>query len=473
MKKQKQSFKSLRVAAVSALAVVVLAFTGCPNGNDPGSDPGSDPGQGPGQVAPAVPITVTVTGIPSGHHNSWGELSLRHPETGGWAGGNEVWVEGPSASFAFAAVPGNYSLRLWLSGGATGTSEYFIASRNITAGANTIPFSAFTPLEQVSIIVTGIPNRYIGDVEGYIHLMHPGTFNQMSNTSTWISSSSATFTMRTLPGTYDVHLRFWYDDDWSLLRAYSAPSASITAGENTIPFSAFEIFEPITITVTGIPSRYSDAEGFIGFHSPGRIDWLVEEWAVIEGSSAVFTVFAMPGIYDISLDVEGLEDDWPFYFSSRRNITAGPNTIPFSAFSMVPQISITVTGISSQYIGNGNWVDANVRLASPGTENWVAGGWASSTDSSVRMVLMDENVFWPFNKPGTYDVHLTFEWSGGNASYIAPSRNVTAGNTVIPFGDFALVENGVGAHAFTATPEPSERATRSRPRARALSPRTR
>jgi len=451
-----QSFKSLRVAVVSALAVTVLALTGCPNGNDSGSIT---------QTAPAVPITVTITGIPPGYLNSWGELSLQHPGTGSGAGWDEVRVEGSSATFAFTAVPRAYSLRLRL-----GSSEYFIASRNITAGANTVPLSAFTPLEQVSITVTGIPDRYIGGVDGNMRLMHPGTLNQMSGEWSWISSSSATFTMHTIPGAYDVHLRFWYDDDWSLLGAYSAPSVNITAGANTIPFSDFSAVEPITITVTGIPNRYLYAEGYIGLHSPGLIDWLVEEWASIEGSSVVFTVFAMPGIHDISLDFEGLVDNWPFYFASRRNITAGANTIPFSAFSRVPQISITVTGVPSRYIGdgNGNWIDMSVSLAHPGTENWVAGGWASSTGSSVRMVLMDASIFWPFNRPGTYDVHLEFEWSGGWSHYLVQARNITTGNTTIPFSAFTVVPN-----SFTENMEHRNETRPSRSRARAHSPRMR
>jgi len=465
VKKQKTSFKSLRVAVVSALAMAALALTGCPNGNDSGS------GQGPGQAAPAVPITVTITGIPSGYHDSWGELSLRHPGTGSGAGWSEVRLEGSSASFDFTAVPGAYSLSLRL-----GSSEYFIASRNITAGANTIPLSAFTPLEEVSITVTGIPNRYIGDVDGNMRLKHPGTLNQMSGTWSWISSSSATFTMRALPGTYDVHLRFWYDNDWSLLRAYSAPLVNITVGGNTIPFTAFEIFEPMTITVTGIPGRYAGGEGGIILNTPGFIDWIADGWVwPIEGSSATFAVFTMPGTYDVALyfEFETGDDDWDFvlYSVSRRNITAGANTIPFSAFSRVPQMTITVTGIPARYIGNGNWVGANVRLAPPGTESWLASGWASSRGSSVTMSLMTS--LWVFNTPGTYDVHLRFEWSGGESFYIAPSRNITAGNTTIPFGDFTPLERSGRINNCAETLESPERAMRDRSRTRAHSLRAR
>ena len=459
MKKQKTSFKSLRVAVVSALAMAALALTGCPNGNDSGS------GQGPGQAAPAVPITVTITGIPSGYHDSWGELSLRHPGTGSGAGWSEVRLEGSSASFDFTAVPGAYSLSLRL-----GSSEYFIASRNITAGANTIPLSAFTPLEEVSITVTGIPNRYIGDVDGNMRLKHPGTLNQMSGTWSWISSSSATFTMRALPGTYDVHLRFWYDNDWSLLRAYSAPLVNITVGGNTIPFTAFEIFEPMTITVTGIPGRYAGGEGGIILNTPGFIDWIADGWVwPIEGSSATFAVFTMPGTYDVALyfEFETGDDDWDFvlYSVSRRSITAGANTIPFSAFSRVPQMSITVTGIPSQYVDAGSW--GWVELMLPGTENVVAGSEARVRGASLTMDLFAWHIEWVFNTPGTYDIILSLS-DGTRREYFAPSRTLTAGTNTIPFSAFTLVPSG-----FAETLESSERAMPGRSRARALSPRAR
>jgi len=462
VKKQKSLFKLLSVAAMSAIAIAVLALTGCPNGNDPGAGPG--PGQGPGQVAPAVLITVTITGIPSRYHDSWGSLSLQHPETGSFVDWAYVSrVEGSSASFAFIAIPGAYGLHLQL-----GYSDYFIASRNITVGADTIPLSAFTPLEEVSITVTDIPNRYIGGVEGNMRLKHPGTLNQMSGTWSRISSSSATFTMRALPGTYDVHLRFSYRG--SLLRVYSAPLANIAVGGNTIPFTAFEIFEPVTITITGIPGRYAGGEGSIGLHTPGFTDWLVHDWGPIEGSSATFTVFAMPGTYDVSLYFEfETDDDWDsvlLYSVSRRNITAGANTIPFSDFSRVPQMTITVTGIPDRYIGNGNWVDADIRLAPPSTENWLAFGWASSRGSSVTMTLWS-NVEWMFNTPGTYDIHLRFRWSGGESHYLVSSRNITAGNTTIPFGDFTPLERGGRANARAEPLESPERAMPGRSRARA------
>ena len=230
MKKQKSLFKLLSVAAVSAIAIAVLALTGCPNGNDPGAGPE----QGPGQVAPAVPITVTITGIPSRYHDSWGELSLRHPETGGYAGWSEVRIEGTSATFALTAIPGIYNLRLWFSSG-----QYFLASRNITAGSNSIPLSAFTPLEQISITVTGIPDRYIGNVHGSMDLMQPGTLSSFAGTSRTIYNDLMTFTVSAMPGVFDVHLRFRDNDSWVLLRAYSASLRTITVGNNTIPFSAF------------------------------------------------------------------------------------------------------------------------------------------------------------------------------------------------------------------------------------------
>ena len=276
--------------------------------------------------------------------------------------------------------------------------------------------------------------------------------------------------MHTIPGAYDVHLRFWYDDDWSLLGAYSAPSVSITAGANTIPFSDFSAVEPITITVTGIPSRYIGAGGSIVLNTAGIFDWVADDWVQPIAASSSFRLFAMPGIYDIGLGFEfEVGDDWDFtiYSLSRRNITAGTNTIPFSAFSRVPQMSITVTGIPERYIGNGDWVEMGTMLAQPETEIWIAGAWASPRSSSIRMNLWDMND-WPFNTPGTYDVHLSVWWSGGEAFYLAPSRRITTGNTTIPFSAFTVVPN-----SFTENMEHRNETRPSRSRARAHSPRMR
>ena len=470
---------------VAFVAIIGFTTVSCDNpsgdsgggGGNGGGGNGHDSGEGPGQVSPGpdlaatpVPITITITGIPSKYHNSWGELLLRHPETWDFAGAGrrEVSVIGTSTTVAFYAAPGAYNLLLRF-GSYYG---YFIASRNITAGANVIPLSAFTPFEEVSITLTGIPNRYIG-YGVYVHLKRPGTLNRISYCFNGISSSSVTLMIPAIPGVYDVHLRFWDGWDGILLRAYSAPSVNIAVGENTIPFTAFDIFEPTTITVTGIPSLYFGAGGAMGLHTPGFTDWIIERDFEYTEASLTLTIFVMPGIYDVSLDFWGLEDEdeWLFYLVSRRDITAGANTIPFSAFSRVPQMTITVTGIPARYIGNGNWVGANVRLAPPGTESWLASGWASSRGSSVTMSLMTS--LWVFNTPGTYDVHLRFEWSGGESFYIAPSRNITAGNTTIPFGDFTPLERSGRINNCAETLESPERAMRDRSRTRAHSLRAR
>ena len=337
----------------------------------------------------------------------------------------------------------------------------------------------YTALEQVSVTVTGIPDRYIGNVDGNMRLKHPGTFNQMSGTWSWISSSSATFSMRAIPGAYDVHLRFWDDDDWRLMGAYSAPAVNIAAGTNTIAFSAFAVVEPITITVTGIPSRYiGEEEGGIMLNTPGLIDRVAEDWVWPIAASSTFTLFAMPGIYDVVLGFEFEADgSWDFvvYSAPRRNITAGANTIPFSAFSIVPQMSITVTGIPERYIEDhtGSWVDVDVVLARPGTENFVAYAWTWGSGSSIRMNLWDWHTEWVFNTPGTYDVYLMFWWSGGEAFYFAPSRNVGAGNTNIPFSAFTALDDNGRATARSGNREPPERTTHGRARARANPLRTR
>jgi len=396
----------------------------------------------------AEPISISVTGLPSGYHNSWGNLALRQPVNGSsfWASVDKM--ADPSASFAFAAVPGVYDIHLQF-----GSSRYFMPSRNITAGANNIPLSAFTPLEQISVTITDIPNRYIGSMEGSIRLMYPGTLSELdSNWVPSISGSSTRFSVFVIPGAYDVHLRFPDTDDGMLSRAYSAPSINIKAKDNAIPFAAFGIFEPISITVTGIPSQYIDGKvGAMFLNAPGLIDCFAENDAIrLEGSSATFTMFAMPGIYNVAFTFEvGVgDDDWGFsaYYVPRKNIRAGVNTIPFSFFISPPRMLITITGIPDRYIGDGDRKWASVRLAAPGTENWVASGWALSREFSLAISLKDRGIDWLFNTPGTYDVRLGFEvwenekWAWTEAVYSVPSRSISTGNTAIPFAEFTPVE---------------------------------
>jgi len=428
-----------KIPAILAVFGLALGMAGCPTEVET---------NGPTAGAFRL-VTINVTGIPEEHQNQSASLSLHHLISGGWATGDWVnQVEGTSASFAFAAFPGTYGVRLRFDS----VYYYIIPSRNITAGNHSIPFSAFTPFEQVSVTVTGIPDQYIGS-SGSMHIMHPGTFARQVDwiTSQTISEASATFTTSIVPGSYDIHLRFFdtlWDGSWNLIRAYSAPLRNIAAGTNTIPFSYFDVVESITVTLTGIPDRYigdADVIAYVAIilNTPGLIDWVAYDVGMrpIESSSATSTFFFLPGIYDVFLQLsyETAENVWisVMYSAPSRNITAGTNTIPFSVFTIPPSMSITVTGIPSEYIGGrSNRID----LVFPNTNVFIAGGGISITDDSATT-----DFFWrfddgAFNTAGTYGVYLLFDDFGWNtAEYFIPSRHLNAGSNIIPFSAFTRV----------------------------------
>ena len=290
--------------------------------------------------------SVTITGIP--YYYQRGDVSVRlswqNLETGWY---NWDWESSIRSNITFTldSFAGSHDFRLLFDG--DDGMGYFLSARNITAGANTIPFSEFTPLVPISITITGIPSHVYNYGNGEILLLYPGTLNTIGGggivqkvDSTTIWDSSVTFTMPAIPSVYpglsDVHLRIW-DFDWNfeeLLGAYSVASVNINAMETTIPFTTFDIFEPITITVTEIPSQYFDWGGSLGLYSPGVNVW--SNWVNI-GDSTAFTLFAMPGVYVVSLSWGHWDSDYMLWRSSSysipsRNITAGNNIIPFEAF---------------------------------------------------------------------------------------------------------------------------------------------
>ena len=418
-------WKMLSILAVFGLA---LGMAGCP------TEPETQI-NGPAARALGL-VTITVTGIPAGYQGQWAELMLTHLTSRMRAAGDwrHQQVEGTSVSFSFAAFSGTYGVLLSLGSG------YLIPSRNITAGTHSIPFSAFTPFEQVPVTVTGIPDRYIGgggnQIWGQMNIMHPGTIARQGRGSTTITGASATFTTRIVPGLYDIHLYF-LDHNWNIIRYYSAPSRNIVAGTNTIPFSYFAVVEPITVTLTGIPDRYiiGDTGMIMYLNTPGLIDQVAYDWVdPIESSSATFTFFALPGTYAVTLEFDG--DEEALYSAPARNITAGTNTIPFSAFTTPPSMSITVTGIPDGYIGGSK----NIDLVFPNTNVRVAFGWNPITSASSTIDFFWRFDNWGFNTAGTYGVYLWFrdvDWN--RTDYFIPSRHLNAGSNTIPFSEFTPV----------------------------------
>jgi len=101
---------------------------------------------------------------------------------------------------------------------------------------------------------------------------------------------------------------------------------------------------PITITVTGIPGRYIGLWGAIDLESnwAGHPYWVAEsDWQEITGPSVMFEMYTMDGApfnvagtYRIHLSIDNDYEPVGDY-SVIRGLSAGNNSIPFTAFSLV------------------------------------------------------------------------------------------------------------------------------------------
>jgi len=397
------------------------------------------------------PISITVTGISTTHPSTSGEIELRDPETGTRVAGGSGHISGSSATFTLwdrnwdhrFAVPGDYevSIRFGCCYECDGEHPrvYRIALINITAGTNTIPWSAFSFMPPINITITGIPNQYHGSW-AEMGLVIPGTMNYVAWVGdTYIPGSSMTFTLvGASPGIYDViFVDAHFFEGMENFGIYRAPSRNITAGTNSIPWSAFASVPPsITITVTGIPAEYRNGSGDIELICAETEDWVDWGWSVTEitGASAIFRFFFVdPGTYDVDLWIIGSER-WGHIIAPSRSITAN-TTIPWSAFNIVVNggdvMSVTVTGIPERY--HGNW--SRIELRDPGTGNWADDGYGFIEGSSATFRLRDA-------VPGIYDVTLSFfEFDGLEVRYTLSSRNIYAGAS-IPFGQFTLFPQG-------------------------------
>jgi len=309
-----------------------------------------------------------------------------------------------------------------------------------------VPHGHIPPLP-ITITVTGIPLQYQGSWADMI-LMIPGTMNDVDWVGDTHISSSMTFTfLGASPGFYDVIFvdTFLFEglDNFGM---YRAPSINITAGANTIPWSAFAPVPPnMTITVTDIPEQYRNGFSGIELQCATTGNWL--DWSGTEttGASATFRFwFANPGTYNVWLWIQG-SDRWGEAVASAMNITAN-TTIPWSAFNFVDgggSMSITVTGIPERY--HGDWGDLDLYI--PGTSNRVVRAEVFPVNASTA--------FWLHADPGIYDVVLWLNDFG--VRYTLPLRNIYTGAS-IPFGQFTLAPQ-----AFFDNSERPERTRFGRP----------
>ena len=204
--------------------------------------------------------------------------------------------------------------------------------------------------------------------------------------------------------------------------AVNHPTVSNTATV-TVP-------EPIVITVTGIPLEYQGRWMNIELRHPGTGEMVAVGSGSVSGFSATFTLlkdwhgghqFAAPGDYEVRLTVHP-----SVYRIAEMNIRAGAGEIPFSTFTLIPPITVTVTGIPPRYHGSYGLVILGI----PGTGNVVAyGSTVEITGASVTFTVRGA-------VPGTYDVFLAFSrlmelwWYLPLEVYVESARNITASNNI-------------------------------------------
>ena|GEM_PF-1088928 len=214
--------------------------------------------------------------------------------------------------------------------------------------------------------------------------------------------------------------------------------------------------QPVSITVTGIPSRYWGNWGDMDLNLPGTGNTVGTAFVQNVGSSTTFHFdqAVHPGTYDIVLWLL----DWGVAYSlPARFINAGANTIPFTAFGpVISQTTITVTGIPIRY-----WDHyAGIEILDS-FYNFV--GW--SNFSRIPGPTVTFEIFTSSGLPltGTYHVFMGIDdwWGWPVADYVIWSRNITAGSNTIPFADFGPI-----FFSLSEPLEPSERTAPGRSRQR-------
>jgi len=294
---------------------------------------------------PSLPITITVTGIPSRYWWNCADIYLRDPWTNHYVVSGHVCDISSTVIFTWTHLgPGTYNIVLRLFDNEMGLYvQYRMFSEYITAGSNTLHLDAFDPPPPPrTITVTGIPSQYIGG-HGEMILNIPGVWDLLDWSWTWISGSSATFSFVVDPGTYDIFLLFEFQvDGIGDLSIHYIPSRNITAMSYTIPFTNFTRPQQTTITLTGVPDLYSSYME-IGLRHPATGSQVAWGWGGVIGPSATIILwdentgglFNTSGIFDASLWVhDGHNWHWVEYQASSVSITAGvDNAIPFTSFA--------------------------------------------------------------------------------------------------------------------------------------------
>jgi len=159
----------------------------------------------------------------------------------------------------------------------------------------------------------------------------------------------------------------------------------------------------VTVSITGIPSQYQGSWGELELMVPATGNRIGRTSISAVGSTATFTLTAVPRTYHVFFSFGGRSRVAPSVA-----IIGGTNTIPWSDFA--PPLSITVTGIPVDY--HGSW--GGIELIFPATGNRV--GWASASISGTT-------TFTVVGVSGLHEVRL--EFGGGDAARIYRTRTIT------------------------------------------------
>ena len=297
---------------------------------------------------------ITITQIPAHYQGMYMYIMLGGTNLGTVATGSSP---SPSNSATFGlqlggnpvVVHGEFDILLTISLDGGHAVRYRILARNIAAGSSAIPFSAFgSPVPSISVTVNGIPQQY-QDSGARISLHVPGTGAQRAvSNGVWVSGSSVTlnmvnwFTPLTTTN-YEIRLEFAENWNWGTGAVYNITRNLVAVGINTIDFVGnFNRMPEINVTITGIPNRYHDDWGDLDLHIPSNAARTARAEVRVTGPEATFRfVGVAQGNHDVVL---WLNDFGARYaLSSSWNIYNGVS-IPFSAFSLVPQSLSAETG---------------------------------------------------------------------------------------------------------------------------------
>jgi len=397
---------SFRLAVSIALAVAIsFVFASCDIINNP-----------IGRIVPPESITISPATIVDMAPGEWRQLTA----TVGPAGASQAVIWSITANVGIIQYGGLLlDLRHTLPPTITITAR--VANHPAILDMATI-----TVLEPIRITVPNIP--YQGQVD--IELRDTEGNRVFTGEETNVQSGTATFNLFwdsigvafVDTGTYEVIL---FVSDQGNQRVYQS-SQTISRGTNNIAFGDFDEMPPVTITVTGIPDGHDVTWATLRIAEAGN--YVISMWwPEINGSTATLTVRGVPpGTYDVIL-YSFVSDSEMIHIGRSKNIVAGANQIPFAEFEVLQPITITVTGIPLAL--QRSWF-GDIALYTPGTNNEVGLGWTDTVGASTTVQV------WFYAAAGPHDVVLWFVGNLGTFGFIAPGRNITAGNNTIPFSAF-------------------------------------